>query len=107
MPYLSFFQQNQVVPEFVCLQIFILLKKKNLFNFNLIFIGRFIRILIASIAMGIFFNFLINFFNDKLIYDEIFKSVYLIGVAISGLTFYIFVSIFIKAFKISDIYLKY
>jgi len=87
--------------------LFILLKKKNLFNFNLIFIDRFIRILIASIAMGIFFNFLINFFNDKLIYDEIFKSVYLIGVAISGLTFYVFVAILIKAFKISDIHLKY
>ena len=87
--------------------LFILLKKKNLFNFNLIFIDRFIRILIASIAMGIFFNFLINLFNDKLIYEEIFKSVYLIGVAISGLTFYIFVAILIKAFKISDINLKY
>ena len=87
--------------------LFILLKKKNLFNFNLIFIDRFIRILIASIAMGIFFNFLINFFNDKLIYDEIFKSMYLIGVAVSGLTFYFFVAIFIKAFKISDIHLKY
>ena len=87
--------------------LFILLKKKNLFNFNLIFIDRFIRILIASIAMGIFFNFFINFFNDKLIYDEIFKSVYLIGIAILGLTFYIFVAIFIKAFKINDINLKY
>ena len=87
--------------------LFILLKKKNLFNFNLIFIDRFIRILIASLAMGIFFNFLINFFNDKLIYDEIFKSMYLIGVAVSGLTFYFFVAIFIKAFKISDIHLKY
>ena len=83
------------------------LKKKNLFNFNLVFIDRFIRILIASIAMGIFFNFFINFFNDKLIYDEIFKSVYLIGIAILGLTFYIFVAIFIKAFKINDIHLKY
>jgi len=87
--------------------LFVLLKKKNLFNFNLIFIDRLIRILIASIAMGIFFNFLINFFNDKLIYDEIFKSMYLIGVAVSGLTFYFFVAIFIKAFKISDIHLKY
>ena len=83
------------------------LKKKNLFNFNLIFIDRFIRILIASIAMGICFNFVIHFFNERLIYDEIFKSMYLIGVVISGLTFYIFIAILIKAFKISDINLKY
>ena len=87
--------------------LFILLKKKNLFNFNLIFIDRFIRILIASIAMGICFNFVIHFFNERLIYDEIFKSMYLIGVVISGLTFYIFIAILIKAFKISDINLKY
>jgi len=87
--------------------LFILLKKENLFSFNLIFIDRFMRILVASIIMGIFFNFLIYFVNDKLIYEEIFKSVYLMSLVISGLTFYIFVAIFIKAFKISDIHLKY
>ena len=44
---------------------------------------------------------------DILLYEEIFKSVYLVGVVILGLTFYILVAIFIKAFKISDIHLKY
>jgi len=87
--------------------LFILLKKKNLFNFNLIFIDRFVRILFATIFMGIFFNFLINFLDNKLIYEEIFKSVHLIGAVILGLTFYILVAIFIKAFKTSDIHLKY
>jgi len=87
--------------------LFVLLKKKNLFNFNLIFIDRFIKILIATIMMGIFFNFLINFLNNKLIYEEIFKSSYLIGAVILGLIFYILVAIFIRAFKISDIHLKY
>ena len=57
--------------------------------------------------MGIFFNYLIHFFNSKLIYEEIFKSMYLISIVVLGLTFYILVAIFIKAFKISDIYLKY
>jgi len=92
---------------FNAILLFILLRKKNLFSFNLIFIQRFIKILVASILMGIFFNFLIHFLNDKLIYEEIFKSAYLIGAVILGLTFYILVSIFIKAFKISDIHLKY
>jgi len=87
--------------------LFIFLKKRNLFNFNLIFIDRFIKILVASILMGIFFNYLIHFLNDKLIYENFFKSVYLVSTAILGLTFYIFIAIFIKAFKISDIYLKY
>ena len=87
--------------------LFIFLKKRNLFNFNLIFIDRFIKILITSILMGIFFNYLINFFNDKLIYEEAFKSAYLVSIVVLGLSFYILVAIFIKAFKISDIHLKY
>ena len=57
--------------------------------------------------MGIFFYYLIHFFDDKFIYEEILKSVYLVGIVILGLTFYIMVAIFIKAFKISDINLKY
>ena len=87
--------------------LFVFLKKKNLFRFNLVFIVRFIKILTASILMGIFFYYLIHFFDDKLIYAEVFKALYLVGIVITGLTFYIFVSIFIKAFKISDIHLKY
>jgi len=92
---------------FNAILLFILLKKKNLFNFNLIFIDRLMRILVATIMMGIFFNFLIFFLNEKLLYKEIFKSVYLIGAVILGLTVYILVAIFIRAFKISDIHLKY
>ena len=87
--------------------LFIFLKKKNIFNFNSIFIGRFIKILIAATLMGIFFSYLIYIFNDKLLYEETFKSTYLVGTAMLGLTFYILVAIFIKAFKISDIHLKY
>ncbi len=92
---------------FNAIALFILLKKKRLFSFNLIFINRFIKILIASILMGIFFSYLINFLNEELIYEELFKSLYLIGTVISGLVFYIFIAILIKAFKISDIHLKY
>ena len=87
--------------------LFIFLKKKNLFNFNLIFINRSIKILAASILMGIFFNYLIYFLEDKLIYEETFKSLYLVSSVILGLTFYILVAVLIKAFKITDIHLKY
>jgi len=92
---------------FNAILLFILLKKEKLFSFNLIFINRFIKILVTSITMGIFFNYLINFFKDELVYEEIFKSVYLMVAVILGLIFYILMAIFIKAFKISDIHLKY
>ncbi|MDB2527129.1 murein biosynthesis integral membrane protein MurJ [Candidatus Pelagibacter bacterium] len=92
---------------FNAISLFIILKNKKLFNFNLIFINRFIRILIASFVMGISFNYLINFFSDKFIYEEALKSFYLISLVIFGFTFYILLAILIKAFKISDIRLKY
>tara|TARA_B100000767_G_C19651497_1_gene486951 strand:+ start:464 stop:1051 length:588 start_codon:yes stop_codon:yes gene_type:complete len=87
--------------------LFIFLKNKNFFSFNLIFADRFIKILLASILMGMFFNYLIHFLNDKLIYQEALKALYLVGTIILGFTFYILVAVFIKAFKISDIHLKY
>ena len=92
---------------FNAIVLFVFLKKKDLFNFNYIFVDRFIRISIASILMGVFFNYLIHFFNAQMIYEEIFKFMYLVGIVILGLIFYILVAIFIKAFKISDIHLKY
>ena len=92
---------------FNAILLFILLRKKNLFSFNLIFINRLIRILIASALMGIFFNYVIHFFNDKLLYEASFKATYLVGVVLSGLTFYFLIAILIKAFKRSDINLNY
>ena len=92
---------------FNAVSLFIFLKIKNLFSFNLVFIHRFIKILIASVLMGVFFNYLIHFFNDKLIYQSNFKAFYLIGVVISGLIFYLLMAILIKAFKRSDINLNY
>jgi len=87
--------------------LFIFLKKKNLFNFNLIFINRFIRIVISAIIMGLFFNYLINFFDNDLIYEKNFKSAYLIGIVLLALFSYLFIAVLIKAFKTSDINLKY
>jgi len=87
--------------------LFIFLKTKNLFSFNLVFIVRFIKILIAAVLMGIFFSYVIHFINDKLIYQASFKAFYLVGAAILGLMFYLFIAILIKAFKRSDINLNY
>ena len=87
--------------------LFIFLRNKNLFSFNKIFLIRFTKIIIASIAMGIFFNFLINYFQDELSFNQTLKSFYLIISVVLGLFFYLFVSYWIKAFKMSDIKLKY
>ena len=92
---------------FNAILLFIFLKTKNLFSFNLVFLNRFIKILLASALMGIFFKYVIYFFNDKLLYEASFKAIYLIGAVVLGLIFYLLIAISIKAFKRSDINLNY
>ena len=92
---------------FNAILLFFFLRTKNLFSFNSVFINRFIKILVSAIFMGIFFNYVILFFNEKFIYQESFKGIYLVGVVILGLMFYLLIAILIKAFKRSDINLNY
>ena len=92
---------------FNCIVLFIFLKKKNFFNFNLIFINRFIKILLASIIMGLFLNYLVIFFDSKLAFEQNFKAIYLIALVFISLIFYLIIAFLIKAFKISDIKLEY
>ncbi|MDA7838078.1 murein biosynthesis integral membrane protein MurJ [Candidatus Pelagibacter sp.] len=92
---------------FNAILLFIFLKIKDLFSFNLVFLNRFVKILLASVLMGIFFRYVIHFFNDNLLYEASFKAVYLIGAVVSGLIFYLLIAILIKAFKKSDINLNY
>ena len=92
---------------FNAILLFIFLKIKDLFSFNLVFLNRFVKILLASVLMGIFFKYVIYFFNDNLLYEASFKAIYLIGAVVSGLIFYLLIAILIKAFKKSDINLNY
>ena len=92
---------------FNAILLFIFLKIKDLFTFNLVFLNRFVKILLASVLMGIFFKYVIYFFNDNLLYEASFKAIYLIGAVVSGLIFYLLIAILIKAFKKSDINLNY
>ena len=87
--------------------LFIFLKKNNLFNFTNMFFIKFFKIVIASILMGIFFRYLIEFFDNKLVYDYEFKSIYLILSVLLGLIFYLILSFFMKAFNYKDLKLKY
>ena len=92
---------------FNAILLFIFLKINNLFSFNFMFINRIIKILLASLLMGIFFYYVINFFNDKLLYEASFKAIYLVSTVALGLIFYLLIAILIKAFKRSDINLNY
>ena len=87
--------------------LFLILQKRNLFSFNSIFIKRFFKIVVSSILMGLFFNYLIVIFDDQLSYENSLKSVYLILSVILGLGFYLLISYLIKAFQLEDIKLKY
>ncbi len=92
---------------FNAIVLFVYLKNNDLFNFNDLFFNKFLKILLASILMGIFFNYLILFFENKLIYEYNLKSIYLILSSFLSLVFYLSFSLFIKAFKYGDIKLKY
>jgi putative peptidoglycan lipid II flippase len=92
---------------FNCIFLFIYLKKDKLFSFNQLFFDRFTRILIASISMGLFLNYLMVFFDSQLAYEQNFKSFYLVGIVLLGLISYLLIAFVIKAFKIGDIKLKY
>ena len=87
--------------------LFIFLKNRDLFQFNEIFIKRFIKISFSSFLMGIFFKYVILFFENQVVYDYYFKSFYLLLSVILGLIFYLLISLLIKAFKYDDIKLKY
>jgi len=87
--------------------LFIFLKNKNLFSFNKKFLIKFVKIVIASILMGFVFQFLLNFFQNELVFEQKAKSFYLVLSAILSLASYLLICYFIKAFKISDIKLKY
>ena len=92
---------------FNSITLFIFLKNKKLFNFNYIFWKKFSKIVFASIVMGIFFHYLITFFENQLSYDYQLKSLYLIFSVFLGLVFYLLLCFFIKAFNYKDLKLKY
>tara|TARA_B100001121_G_scaffold47249_3_gene40713 strand:- start:590 stop:2119 length:1530 start_codon:yes stop_codon:yes gene_type:complete len=87
--------------------LFLILRNRKLFTFNEIFIMRFFKIVFSSIVMGLFFNYLLILFDYQLSFDNSYKPIYLVLSVILGLSFYLFVSYFIKAFQLDDIKLKY
>ena len=87
------------------LMIFVL--NKNYFNFkNSFFVQLFKIILTNFVCLGLFKVF-INYFNEYFIFSGNYKFLAIIILVIFIFAFYLLFSILIKAFKISDIKLKY
>ena len=92
---------------FNSLLLFIYLRKKRLFKFSNEFFLKLLKIIIASLFMGVFFNYLTLIFENKLMYDYRLKALYLILSVLLGLLFYILISFLIRAFNYKDLQLKY
>ena len=98
---------TSIASWFNAITLYIFSRKKDFFAFNNIFLYRFPRILLSSLIMGLIFYFLLNLISEKLIYSENLKFIYLLLSTLATLICYLLVSIFTKAFKLSDIKLKY
>ena len=81
--------------------------KSNFFEFNNLFKFRFPRIIFSSIIMGIVLYLLINQFEKYLNYYNNYKLLYLLIIILFALISYFLISFITKAFKLSDIKLKY
>ena len=92
------------------LNVFLLLfylTKKNFFLLSFDLLKSFLKIIIStSITSYIYMN-LINMFSKNLNYDSEYKLMIIILLVIITIILYILISIITKAFKISDIKLKY
>ena len=80
----------------------ILLVKLKYFNINFTFCTNFIKIIISVTAMSLVLYFLINFFEDKLIYANYYKSFYLIMIVSIGATIYLLSARLLGVFKIKN-----
>ena len=83
------------------------LMKKNYFSFDEIFLFKFLNISCLSVFSGFVFYQLIKYFSNFLIYESEIKLLVIVLLVILTLIIYIITSIMTKAFKISDIKLKY
>jgi len=89
------------------LLLFLYLIKRNYFKFSENFFNSFIKIAFLSIVTSYFFNYMILLFQESLQYDSKYKLITIITLVILTFIVYVLLSIITKAFKISDIKLKY
>ena len=89
------------------LLLFIYLTNKEYFSIKFNFIKTLFKIILSTILTSIIFYNLINFFSNNLTYNSEYKLLTIIFLVIVTFIIYILISILTKAFKTSDIKLKY
>tara|TARA_B100000674_G_scaffold266229_1_gene219746 strand:- start:493 stop:2022 length:1530 start_codon:yes stop_codon:yes gene_type:complete len=92
---------------FNSLLLFIYLLNKRYFNFAENFFYSFFKILISSGVTSVFFYYSLVIFSEYLNYESNYKLITIIILVILTFIFYVLLSILTKAFKTSDIKLKY
>ena len=89
------------------LLLLIYLTNKRYFLLNINFVQSFLKIILSTAITSYIFFSLIKFFGENLTYSSEYKLLTIILLAIVTFFIYIFISLLTKAFKISDIKLKY
>ena len=85
----------------------IYLISKEYFSISLNFVKSLFTITLSTFLTSYIFYNLINFFSENLTYDSEYKLMTIILIVIATFIIYILISILTKAFKTSDIKLKY
>ncbi len=83
------------------------LNNKRYFSLNLNFIQTFLKIIFSTILTSYIFLNLIKLFNENLNYNSEYKLITIVLLVLITFIIYILISLLTKAFKISDIKLKY
>src|SRR5210317_1896588 len=87
---------------FAVLMYFILLIKLKYFQSSFDFLKNCLKILISTLVMSVLLNFFLNIFEDKLIYSNNFKSIYLIMIVVVSAATYLFIAKILGVFKIKN-----
>ena len=89
------------------LLLLIYLTSKEYFSISLNFVKSFFKIVLSTLLTSYIFYNLIKFFSQNLTYNSEYKLMTIILLVIATFIIYILISILTKAFKISDIKLRY
>ena len=87
--------------------LYIYLHKENYFRFSNKIILQIVRITVSTIIMGLCLQNLLFYFESQLSFENNYKFIYLLFLVILSILIYFILSLITKAFKLSDIKIKY
>ena len=92
---------------FNAILLLVYLINKNYFSLQMNFFKSLLKIILSTITTSLIFYNLIKIFSNNLTYESEYKLITIIFLVILTFIIYILISLLTKAFKISDINLKY